>query len=130
MSFDWKDNRRPTIVTLRSVLTHICWVFGRPFVKRFAVRYRTVVLSVLSRVSVCDVGVLCQTVGWIKMPLGMEVGLGLHIVLDGDPAPPKRGHSSPPPNFRRSVHIVAKRSPISATAELLYSMLSTSLSIP
>jgi len=30
-----------------------------------------------------------QTVGWIKMPLGMEVGLCPdHIVLDGDPAPP------------------------------------------
>jgi len=29
-----------------------------------------------------------QTVGWIKMPLGTEVGLGLRdIVLDGDPAP-------------------------------------------
>jgi len=27
--------------------------------------------------------------GWIKMPLGMEVGLGLgDTVLDGDPAPP------------------------------------------
>ena len=36
-----------------------------------------------------------QTVGWIKMALGMEVGLGPgHIVLDGDPAPPpKWGHS-------------------------------------
>jgi len=29
-----------------------------------------------------------QTDGWIKMPLGMEVGLGAgHIVLDRDPAP-------------------------------------------
>jgi len=29
-----------------------------------------------------------QTVGWIKMKLGMEVGLGRgHIVLDGDTAP-------------------------------------------
>jgi len=29
------------------------------------------------------------TVGWIKMKLGMKVGLGPgHIVLDGDPAPP------------------------------------------
>ena len=29
-----------------------------------------------------------QTVGWIKVKLGMQVGLGLgHIVLDGDPAP-------------------------------------------
>ena len=27
-----------------------------------------------------------QTCGWIKMALGMEVGLG-HIVLDGDTAP-------------------------------------------
>ena len=30
-----------------------------------------------------------QTAGWIKMPLGVEVGLGPdHIVLGGDPAPP------------------------------------------
>jgi len=35
-----------------------------------------------------------QTVGWIKMKLGMEVGLGAgHTVLDGDPAsPPQKGH--------------------------------------
>ena len=33
------------------------------------------------------------TAGWIKIPLGMEVGLGPgHIVLDGDPAPlPQKG---------------------------------------
>jgi len=38
-----------------------------------------------------------QTVGWIKMKLGTEVGLGPgHIVLDGDPAPPPpKGHSAP-----------------------------------
>jgi len=37
-----------------------------------------------------------QTVGWIKMKLGMDVGLGPgHIVLDGDPSPPKKGHSIP-----------------------------------
>jgi len=30
-----------------------------------------------------------QTAAWIKMPLGMEVGLGPdHILLDGDPATP------------------------------------------
>jgi len=36
-----------------------------------------------------------QTSGWIKMPLGMEIGLGQgHIVLDGDPGPrQKMGHS-------------------------------------
>jgi len=39
-----------------------------------------------------------QTVGQIKMKLGVVVGLGPgDIVLDGDPAPPPRkGHSSPP----------------------------------
>jgi len=66
-----------------------------------------------------------QTVRWIKMPLGMEVGLGPgHIVLDGDPAPPPRkGHGSPPPTFR-FMSIVAKRSPISVTAELLFVLFS------
>ena len=44
-----------------------------------------------------------QMAAWIKMPLGMEVGLGPgNFVLDGDPAPPspKRGWS---PQF--SVHV-------------------------
>jgi len=46
-----------------------------------------------------------QTAEWIKMPLGIQVGLGTgDFVLDGDPAP---------------MSIVAKRTPISATAELL-----------
>jgi len=113
-------------------LLHVCLlnvVFGRPFVKLFALCYRTVVCPVLS---VCDVGVLwpngwmdqdatwyggrsrtrrhCvrwapispqkgahqplphfsvhvywgETAGWIKMPLGTEVGLGPgDIVLNG-----------------------------------------------
>jgi len=93
------------------------------------------------------------------MKLGVQVGLGPgHIVLDGDPAPPKGaqppifgyvrcgqtsvpshmvslgpgdivldGASPPPkkgghiPNFR-PMSIVAKRSPISATADLLLFM--------
>ena len=38
-----------------------------------------------------------QTVGWIKIKLGMQVGLGpVHTVLDGDPAPPK---GAQPPIF-------------------------------
>jgi len=38
-----------------------------------------------------------QTVGRIKMKLGMQVGLGpSHIVLGGDPAaPPPKGHTPP-----------------------------------
>jgi len=70
-----------------------------------------------------------QTVGWIKMPLGTEIGLDQHdIVLDKDPAPPRNGAQQPPPTFR-PMSVVAKRSPISATAELLshvYSIMSFS----
>ena len=37
-----------------------------------------------------------QTVGRIKMKLGMEVGVGpVHIVLDGDPAPPPQRGTAP-----------------------------------
>jgi len=56
-----------------------------------------------------------QTVGWIKMPLCTKVGLGpRHIVLHGDPAHPPKRYTAP--NVRPRF-IVAKRSPISATAE-------------
>ena len=61
------------------------------------------------------------------MPLGMEVRLGQgHSLLRGVPAPPRKGHSrfpkrgaQQPPTFR-PMSIVAKRSPISATVELLF----------
>jgi len=49
------------------------------------------------------------TVGWIKMPLGKEVGLGPgHIVLDGDPVGP-----SPPqqPSHFRPMPIVPNGRP-------------------
>jgi len=63
-----------------------------------------------------------QTVGWIRIPLGTEVGLGRgDIVLYGDPSfLVERGKASP--TFQ-PVSIVAKRSPVSATAELLYTNL-------
>jgi len=45
-----------------------------------------------------------QTVGRIKMKLGMQVGLDPgHIVLGGDPAPPPLKGHSPHPQF--SAHI-------------------------
>jgi len=53
----------------------------------------------------------------------MEVGHGPgDTLLDGDPAPHGngQGHSSPSPTFR-PMSTVDKRSPISATAELLLS---------
>ena len=41
-----------------------------------------------------------QTAAWIKMPLGMDVGLGPgHVTIDGTELPQTRGHSSPPPIF-------------------------------
>ena len=48
------------------------------------------------RPSVCNVGYCGQTVGWIRLPLGMEVGLSPGgILLDGDPAPPPRKGGQP-----------------------------------
>jgi len=60
-------NGRKTVV--------IVVVFGRPLVKRFVLCYRTIVCPVLFVLSVTLV--YCgQTIGWIKMKLGMQVGLG------------------------------------------------------
>ena len=53
------------------------------------------------------------------MPLGTEVGLGPgHTVSDRDPAP-RKGTEQPLPSFW-PLSIVAKWSPILATAELLF----------
>jgi len=53
------------------------------------------------------------------MPLGTEMGVGQgDIVLDGDPAPQRKG-AQQPPSFR-AMSTVAKLLPISATAELLF----------
>jgi len=82
---------------LLTLFTKLYRVYGRPFVKRFALCYRTVFCHVcLSCLSVtlvyCD-----QTVGWIKMPLGTGVGLGPgHIVLDWDAAVPTERGTAPP----------------------------------
>jgi len=46
-----------------------------------------------------------QTAAWIKMPLGMEVGLGPgDFVLDGDPAPPPKKGAEPAPKFSAHVY--------------------------
>ena len=74
-------------------------------------------LSCLSVLSVTLV--YCgQTVGWIKIPRATEVGLGPgHIVLDGDPAAPWKGHSSLP-HFR---NLRMQASPINRGPCLLWS---------
>jgi len=68
-------------------------IIGRPFVERFALRYQTAVCMFVLSVTL----VYCfQTVGWIKMKLGMQEGLGpVHIVLDEDPAPLPKGAEPP-----------------------------------
>jgi len=59
-----------------------------------------------------------QRAGWVKVPRSTEVDLSPgHIVLDGDPAPPAKG-SQQPPLFGPC--LFRPRSPISATAELLF----------
>jgi len=61
-----------------------------------------------------------QTAGWIRIPLGMEVGLSpVDIVLDGDwgPRSPTERGTAAPPHFL--AHFALARSLISATAELL-----------
>jgi len=68
-------------------------IFGRPFVKRFARCYRSVVrLSVLSvKLVYCG-----QTVGRIKMKLGMQEGLPRpwpHCVKWEPSSPPPKEHS-------------------------------------
>jgi len=79
--------------------------------------FPSAVLSVCLSVTLVYCG---QTVGLIKMPLGMEVSLGPgDTVLDWDQLP--RKGTQQPPHFR-PMSIVAKRSPISASAELLLSM--------
>jgi len=58
-----------------------------------------------------------EMAGWIRMPLGKEVGLGPgDVVLVGEPAPLGKGHSRP----HISTHFALARSPISAAAEHLY----------
>jgi len=69
-------------------------IFVLLFIKPFTLCYQTVLLSVLSCLSVTFV--YCgQTVEWIKVKLGMQVGLG-HIVLDADLALPTKGAQQPP----------------------------------
>jgi len=86
-------------------------LFGRPL-------QVTVRPMLCDRCPVCPVCPVClsvtvhcgQRVGWIKMPLGTEVGLGTgDILLDGNSAPsPRKG--ARPPTFR-PMFIVAIRSP-------------------
>jgi len=79
-----------TVRILRLLLAFSYAVFGRPFVKRFALCYGTVVLSV------CNVVVLCPN-GWMDQDqydtwYGGRARPRRHCVIDGNPsAPPRKG---------------------------------------
>ena len=96
----------PTNLRIRHIMKSI---FG----ERFALYYGSCLSCLTVTLVYCG-----QTIGWIKMPLGTEVGLGPDdIVLDGDCSSHMDRGTAVPTFWAMS--IVAKRSPISATAELL-----------
>jgi len=107
----WRSDIDTTRKAIDCATTLPLGVFGRPFVKRFALCYRSVVcLSCpvcLSLCPVCDVRALWPN-GWTDQDESWHaVGLGPgHTVLGGDRAPPPlKGHS--PPNFQ-PISVAAK----------------------
>jgi len=84
-------------------------LFGRPLQVTFRrmVRDRCPVCPVSVTLAYCG-----QAVGWIKMPVHTEVGLGASdIVLDGDPAPHGKRHRPNSPHL--SAHVCCgQRSPV------------------
>ena len=74
------------------------WYGGRPQPRGLCVRWGPTPFPKRGPSPQFSAHVYCgQTAGWIKMPLGMEVGLSPgDFVLDGDPSPyPKKGRRSP-----------------------------------
>jgi len=100
------------------------WYGGRPLVTRHCVRWGPSSPSpkAAQATSQFSANVRCgQTAGWMKTPLGTEVDLGSRrIALDGVPAIRERGTAAPPPLFGPC--LLWPRSPISATAELLFKL--------
>jgi len=82
------------------------WHAGRPRPRPHCVRLGTSSPPLKGTPPILSPHLLCQTAGWINMPLGMQVGLGPgDFVLDGNPTPP-------PPKFR-PISIVPKRLDVS-----------------
>jgi len=74
----------------------VTWYGGRPRPTRHCVRWGPSSTQ-KGHSPQFSAHVFCgKTAGWIKMPLGTAVGLVLEdTVLDGDPAPLWKGHSTP-----------------------------------
>jgi len=78
----------PCIAAKRLDGSRCTWYGGRPRPRLHCVRWGPSSPPLKGAHTQFSADVCCgQTTGWIKMPLGTEVGLGPgHIVLDGDPA--------------------------------------------
>jgi len=74
------------------------WLFCSFSAEKVVNCWATVVCLPVCSVCLSVTLVYCgQMVGWIKMKLATEVGLGPgHIVFDGDPAPPSTKGTQPP----------------------------------
>jgi len=86
------------------------WYGGRPQPRRLCVGWGSNPPQIGGGAPQFSAHVHCgQTAAWIKMPLGVKVGLDPgHIVVDGDPAPLCKKGAESPLNFR-PISIVAKR---------------------
>jgi len=94
------------------------WYAGRPRSRRYCVRSGCSSAEKGAQHPYFSTHDRCgQIAGWVKIPLGTEVDLGPgHIMLDGHPAPPQKGHNN---HSFQPISIVDKRSPISHTGEHL-----------
>jgi len=100
---DNDDKAKTTYILLYFILFNMRSIFEHTTLCFWVTACKTVhpVLSNHCLSCLCVMLVYCgQTVGWIRMPLSMEVGVCVcpgQIVLDGDSVPPpqKKGHSSP-----------------------------------
>ena len=101
------DSRNGGVPAMCNIIP--AWFFGRPCVKRSVLGYRSVCpVCLVFSVTLVYCG---QTVGWIKVKLGMEISLGPgHTVLGGIESSSPKG-AQPLPNFR-PMSIVTKRSSI------------------
>jgi len=79
------------------------WYEGRPRPRPYRATWEASSLPKRGRSPQFSAHICCgQMTGWIKMPLGREVGLSPdNIVLDGNPAPPLQKRSEP----QFSVHV-------------------------
>jgi len=98
--------RRRVTLLIRQTMLNRCAMHHRPR-PHCARRRPSPLLKKGAQLHQFSAYVCCgQMARWIKMPLGAKVGLGPgHVVLHGDPAPPKKG--AQPPNFQQ-ISMVAK----------------------